>query len=101
MIFPPSQWVHVRRYVNQCLCLLSHVEFFLILRRSDSSGEQGGEHVRINSKVIPVTNEWGAVGSGGERDFLAPSSHSINEEVILVCSHRGITSFFNWSKGTS
>jgi len=36
--------------------------------------------------VIPVTNEWGAAGSGGERGFLAPSSHSINGEVILVSS---------------
>jgi len=42
---------------------------FLFLRRSDSGGEQGRKQVRINSEVIPVTNEWGAVGSGGERVF--------------------------------
>ena len=30
---------------------------FLILRRSDSDGKQAGEHVRINSEVIPTTNE--------------------------------------------
>ena len=37
-------------------------------------GEQGGEQVKINSEVIPVANEWGAVGSGGEQGFLAPNS---------------------------
>jgi hypothetical protein len=47
---------------------------FLILRRIDSSEEQGGEVTRMNSEVIPVANEWGAAGSGGERGFLAPSS---------------------------
>ena len=30
---------------------------FLILRMSDFDGEQAGEYVRINSKVIPMTNE--------------------------------------------
>jgi hypothetical protein len=32
---------------------------FFILRESDSSEEQGGEQVRINSKVIPGANECG------------------------------------------
>jgi len=47
---------------------------FLILRRSDSSGEQDGEQTRVKSEVIHVANEWGAVGSGGERGVLAPNS---------------------------
>jgi hypothetical protein len=39
--------------------------YSLILRKSDSSGKQ----IRINFKVIPVANEWRAVGNGGEWIF--------------------------------
>jgi len=37
---------------------------------SDSRGEQGGEHVKITSEVIPMANEWGAAENSGERAFF-------------------------------
>jgi len=49
-------------------------------------GERGGEQVKINSEVIPVANEWGAVRSNRERGFFKFSAHNINGEVILVSS---------------
>jgi hypothetical protein len=47
---------------------------FFIFRESDSREEQGGEQLRINSKVIPRANECGERETMESGFFLAPSS---------------------------
>jgi len=63
---PPDGKQNLRATLVELHFLILELHF-LIIRTSDS----GGEQVRINSEVIPVANEWGAVGSGGEWVFFS------------------------------